>query len=197
MKFKKSSAVNFTDLDFFKGIFEEHSGRAYKIAYGFVRNSEDASDIVQDTFMKIYRNIDAFRGLEREQIISMVVIYTRNTSLDLLRKKSRQNGAVSPNRTDGEEGNNEEYELPDNNGNPEETVISKDISERLGKYVNMLPDPQREVIMLKFYHGMKEKEIAKILNISESTVSSRISRATAKLREMIGGSTDEEYFRNR
>lgn len=180
-------------------IFEEHSDRAYKIAYKFVKNPEDASDIVQDTFLKVHRNIKEFKKLENEQIISMIVIYTQNTSLDLLRKKYRKNNVVSLTRPDNdeEEGGNEEYEIPDNGRTPEETVINRDLSERLEKYVNMLPEPQREVIMLKFYHGMKEKEIATILNIKESTVSSRVSRAKANLRKMIGGSEDEEYFRNR
>ena len=90
-----------------------------------------------------------------------------------------------------------EYEIPDDQDTPEEIIINMDIRERLGKYIGLLPDSQREVILLKYYHNKKDKEIAEILNIDESAVSSRLNRAKAKLREMIGGGADEQDFKNR
>ncbi len=197
LKFRSTAHTDPSDNEFFKDIFEEHSDRVYKIAYGFLVDPEDAEDVVQETFLKIYRNIEGFKSLDREKLISMIVIYAKNTSRDLLRKRSRKNNAVSLTCNDEEAKENEEYEIPYDGDTPEEITVKRDISERLEKYVNMLPGSQREVIMLKFYHGMKEKEIAAILNIKESTVSTRLSRAKANLRKMIGGSKDEEDLRNR
>lgn len=145
--------------------------------------------------MKVYRHIKDFRGLEREEIIAMIVIYTKNTSLDFLRKKSRRIKAGTLTYEDEEEV--KEYEIPDDQGTPEEIIINLDISERLGKYIGFLPDSQREVILLKYYYNMKDKEISEILNIDESAVSSRLNRAKAKLRKMIGGGADEQDFKNR
>lgn len=189
------AALDFVNGDFFESIFEIHSDRAYKIAYGYVNHTEDAKEIVQDTFLKVYRHINDFRGLEREEIIAMIVIYTKNTSLDFLRKKSRRIKADPLTYEDEEEV--KEYEIPDDQDSPEEIIINVDIRERLGKYIGLLPDSQREVIVLKYYHNKKDKEIAEILSIDESAVSSRLNRAKVKLREMIGGGADEQDFKNR
>ena len=160
-----------------------------------MNHTEDAKEIVQDTFLKVYRHIKDFRELEREETIGMIVIYTRNTSLDFLRKKARRIKAGTLTYEDDEE--IKEYEIPDDQDTPEEIIINMDIRERLGKYIGLLPDSQREVILLKYYHNKKDKEIAEILNIDESAVSSRLNRAKAKLREMIGGGADEQDFKNR
>jgi len=145
--------------------------------------------------MKVYLHIKDFRGLPREEIISLIVIYTKNSSLDFLRKQSRRISPSSLSYEDEEEV--KEYEVPDDEDIPEDIVIRKDVQERVGKYVGLLPDTQREVIILKYYHHKKDKEIAEILNIDESAVSSRVNRAKAKLRKMIGGGDDEQDFKNR
>ena len=174
--------------DLFEHIFEEHSDRVYKIAYSYVNHKEDAKDIVQDTFLKVYLHIRDFRDLEREKIIAMIVIYTKNTVIDFIRKKSRRLPASS--LTDECE-DGKEMEIPDEQDTPEDTVITLEERDRLAKLVGLLPDAQREVIVLKYYCGMKEREIAEALNISEGAVKLRVYRAKAKLRERMGGRTDE------
>ena len=181
--------------DFFESIFEEHSDHAYKIAYSYANNIEDAKDIVQDTFLKVYLHIRDFQKLTREEIIALIVIYTKNTSLDHLRKKTRR--IKSDTLTYDNEEKITEYEIPDVQDTPEEIIVNREIGERLGKYIGLLPEAQREVILLKYYYNRKDKEIAEILNIDESAVSSRVNRAKVKLRKMIGGGADEQDFKNR
>lgn len=145
--------------------------------------------------MKVYLHIKDFRKLKREEIVGLIVIYTRNTSLDFIRKQVRRIKPISLTYEDEEEV--KEYEIPSGEDTPEDIIIRKDIKERLGKYVDLLPDAQRDVIILKYYHNKKDQEIAEILNIDKSAVSSRVNRAKAKLREMIGGGADEQDFKNR
>lgn len=189
------TTLDFVNGDLFENIFEEHGDRAYKIAYNYVNDLEDAKEIVQETFLKIYLHIKDFYGLSREETIAMIVIYTKNTSIDFLRKQVRRIKSGSFAYKDEEE--IKEYEIPDVSGSPEEIIIKRELQERVGKYIGMLPDPQREVITLKYYYNKKDKEIADMLNINESAVSSRVNRAKRKLREMIGGSADEQDFKNR
>lgn len=167
----------------------------FRIANKYVNNIEDAKEIVQETFIKIYLHINDFRGLSREEIISLIVIYTKNTSLDFIRKQKRRIKTVSLDSENDKE--LKEYEITDNVDTPEDIIMQQDIKERLGRYVGLLSDAQREVIILKYYHHMKDKEIADILNIDESAVSSRLNRAKTKLREMIGDGDDEQDFKNR
>ena len=140
------AALDPVNGNLFERIFEEHSDRAYKIAYSYVNHKEDAKDIVQDTFLKVYLHICDFRDLEREKIIAMIVIYTKNTAIDFLRKKSRRIKADS--LTDEDE-DGKETEIPDGQDTPEDTVITLEERDRLAKFVGLLPDAQREVIVLK------------------------------------------------
>lgn len=189
------AAFDFVNGDFFESIYEEHSDRVYKLAYRYVNHPEDSKEIVQETFLKIYQHINDFRRLEREEIIAMIVIYTKNTALDFLRKRNRRINAGSLSYDDEDEV--KEYDIPDTQATPEEIVISKELKERLGKYIGLLPERQREVIIFKYYLNLKDKEIADILSIDESAVSSRVNRAKSKLRKMIGGGADDQDLKKR
>lgn len=171
--------------DLFDELFTQHKDRVYVIAKGYVKLREDAEDIVQDTFIKVYRNIGIFYDLSREEIIAWIVICTQNTAIDYLRKQKRRIKAVSINYDD--DGEEKEYDIPDVGPLPEEMIINKDLAKRLGEYIDLLPDSQRHVIIYKYYYHMKDKAIAKVLGISETAVSSRLNRAKDKLRKLIGG----------
>ena len=170
--------------DFFEALFTEHANRVYQIAYGFVYDKEDAKDLVQETFIKIYKKIDKFRGLKRNEIIALIVIYTKNTSKDFLRRKKRRINPIS--LCYEEDGEEYEYEIPDSSDGPEEVFINQSISKQIGAHIDLLPDAQREVIILKYYYDFSAKDIGDILGITENAVNARISRAKDKLRETIG-----------
>ena len=82
---------------------------------------------------------------------------------------------------DGQEKN---FELPDTDLTPEEIIISKETIEQTYGYIECLSEEQRQVIYLKYHHGYKNKEIAQVLGIPETNVSSRLNRAKAALQKM-------------
>ncbi len=165
-------------------MFEEHENRVYRIAYGFVDNEEDAKDIVQEVFLKVYRYIQKFRGLSREETIALLVICTRNQAIDFLRMQNRR---LNPSSLTYEDDKDEikEYEIPDPSLTPEEILVQNELAQRLGKYIDSLPAGQREALLLRYKFDMKEKDIARILKIDVSAVSSRLNRARNSLREKL------------
>ncbi len=178
------AAMDFVNGDFFEQLYEKYSDNVYRIAYSYVNNAEDAKDLVQETFFKIYRHIGDFESLKPEETIALIVIYTKHNAIDFLRKKKRRIHAISLYyETDDEDVR--EFEIPDPDETPEEVVIRQENSEQLRKYVDSLPETQREVLTLKYRYGMKEKDIGRILHVDESAVSSRINRAKVRLRKMI------------
>ncbi len=170
---------------FFECLFETYSTLVYRTAYSYVNNHDDAKDIVQETFLKVYLHIGNYRGLEPKNITALLIIYTRNTALDFLRKQKVRGKNIPLQYTNEEE--TKEYLIPDPGETPEEMLLRKSAAEELASYIDRLPEAQRDAIVLKYRYDLKEREIAEILKISEAAVSSRLNRAKVKLGKMLGG----------
>ncbi len=175
---------------FFEALVEEHGSRMLAVAYDLLEsrgrpNREDARDIVQDTFIKVYKNIARFYDLDREEIIPLLVIYTRNTARDFVKRKSNRLH-LPLFFTDDEE---EETELPiaDDAPLPDEVVIRQETVDRTAAAIDALPESQRHAVLLKYRYGYTDREIAKILCISETAVSSRLNRAREALKKLLKG----------
>lgn len=182
------AALDSVNGDFFDELVQTHKNRVYAIACKMLGSKEDAEDVVQETFLKAYRSIEKFYDLEREEIIPLLVIYTKNTVRDYLRKhKNKGRSILLVYDEDGEE---REYEIPDDAMSLEETVINRENCKRMGSYIDALPESQRHVVLLKYKYVLKDREIAKLLGISETAVSSRLNRARDALRKMMGGESD-------
>lgn len=183
------TAIDPINGDFFENLVDEHSDRLFSVAYNTLSkygkaNREDAEDLVQETFIKVFRNIKRFYNLDREEIIGLLVIYTKYTVIDFLRKKQHKFKNVS--LQFDEDGEDMEIQIADTAPLPDEIVIQNDLIGRCAACIDTLPESQRAVIMLKYRYGYKDKEIAAVLGISETSVSSRLNRARYTLRKMMG-----------
>lgn len=176
--------------DLFMDLYTDHKKYLYAIALGYIENHEDAEDVVQDTYLKVYKNIEKFYDLERDEIIALLVIYTENTAKDYLRKRARSIQTIPLVYED--DGETLEYEIPDVGKTPEEIAVCKEMSDRLGVCIELLSDEQYQVLLLKYHYDMNYREIADALSISVSAVSSRINRAKETLRMMLGEDFNEQ-----
>lgn len=182
------------DGDFFGEIVRTYSDKVFSIAYQTLskyerENRSDAEDIAQETFIKIFKNIKRFYGLEREEIIPLLVIYTRHTAIDFLRKRQNRTSKVPLQfEEDGEE---RELDLADDGPLPDEMVIRQELIGQCARCIDELPEGQRAVVLLKYRYGYKDREIASVLGIKESAVSSRLNRARETIRKKMGDYFDE------
>lgn len=173
--------------DFLALLMEKHGDTLFSAAYSKLKDSgtgtrEDAEELVQETFLKVYRHIERFHGISEDETKKLLIVYTKNTVKDYLKKAEHRYKKVSfVYEEDSEE---KSYELPDTDMTPEEIVISKETIEQTHICIEQLSEEQRQIIYLKYYHGYKNKEIAQVLGISETNVSSRLNRAKAALRKM-------------
>ena len=168
-----------------KSAEREYDKKLYSIALRYVRNHHDAEEIVQDTFLKIYKVIEKVHNLPREKIAPFIVICTKRTVIDFFRKKKKQVKIIDIIYDD--DGEENEYEAADDSPLPDEIVISKERAMNLGRCIDSLSEKQRHIILLRYYYGLSEKEIADLMSMSESAVSSCVDRAKKSLREKIGG----------
>jgi len=146
-------------------VFSRHRKQAFALAFQYVRDYEDAKDIVQDAFIKAYQNLSRF-DLKRSFAPWLMAI-VRNLSIDFLRKRKM----ISP------------EELPENlpaggaGNRAEQSVLKSEV----WAVLESLKADQREIIFLKDYQGYSYTEIAEILKIPLGTVMSRLHHARKNL----------------
>lgn len=177
--------IDQTNGKFFSDLYKEYGKKSYYIALKIVMNHHDAEEVVQDTFLKIYKVIEKVHNLPREKIAPFIVIFTKRTVIDFFRKKKKQVKIIDIIYDD--DGEENEYEAADDSPLPDEIVISKERAMNLGRCIDSLSEKQRHIILLRYYYGLSEKEIAGLMSMTESAVSSCVDRAKKSLREKIGG----------
>ncbi len=172
-------AQNGSESDF-ETLILSCQGKAYSIAYRYLKNQEDAMDALQESFIKAYRALGTFKGNSSFQTwIYRIVV---NTCYDMLRKKKSRIQADSLYRNDGDD----EYviEIPDKTKGPEDLAIDQEETIDILKILDQLPLDHKEIIILRDVEGYSYEEIVDILSINIGTVKSRISRARLRLREL-------------
>ena len=148
-------------------LMEEYGTQLLRMCAVYLRDADLAQDAVQDTFIKAYRHLPAFRG--ECSVKSWLMGIAINTCRDYLRTAWFRH---IDRRTDG----NALPETPAPNEFKDHTVLAE---------VNRLPKRYREVILLRYYQGMKLKETADALQISTSSVKQRMKRANAILHDRL------------
>ncbi len=170
-----------------QGAFDElvrkYSTQMYRVAYGFLRNSEDAEEVVQDAFVKAYGNLKTFRGDSSFStwLHRIVVNLSRNRYHWNRRRGAGQNISISDNNAGDANGRKEDMDMPDVSNTPGKELERADEDNRIMKAVDSLPETLKEVIILRHVDDMSYEEIAKITGANIGTVKSRISRARETL----------------
>ncbi len=154
--------------------------RAYNIAFRYMNNEEDAMDVLQETFIKIYRGLPSFNmEASFDTWVYRIVV---NASNDALRKRKKIS-ALHFVYADDEEKNPAE-DVPDTAPLPDELLERKERSNLILECLNKLDEDHRQVLILRDIQGFSYEEISKMTDCSLGTVKSRISRARRKLKEI-------------
>lgn len=159
-------------------LYARYSSKMYAICYRYTKDLHQAEDVLQDGFVKVFRNIHKFRGDGSfEGWVKRIFI---NTSIEHYRKAV----AMYP-ITDFEN-----VTVPPINNH----ILEKIAAEELMKMVQQLADGYRTIFNLYVVEGYPHGEIAKMLNISEGTSKSQLARARYILQKMIKQRTEDEGF---
>lgn len=152
-----------------------HDERVMTLALQLTRDKRDAEDLYQEVFMKAYKAIGSFR-LESE-FFTWLYRITVNSFYTLQRKASKMQTQES---FDPEKDST--HDIADESKSPHE---NEEIHEAVTGALNQLPTQQKTVFVMKHYEGLKVREIASIMDISDGTVKRYLFRAMEKLRPML------------
>jgi RNA polymerase sigma-70 factor (ECF subfamily) len=152
--------------------------RLIHLAYGITLDREESAEIVQEVFIKVYKNIHAFRG--DSTLYTWLRKITVNQALNWKRKWKRR--FKWRHQSLEKEEIYDRVEQQEDTENPEVSYMDWELKKILEKELNALPEDARMVLVLKELEGFSYEEIAKMLNIKKGTVSSRIFNARQKLK---------------
>jgi len=164
------------DQEALKEIFDKYHKKVYSIAYGVVRQREEALDIVQEVFIKLFRSIKDFRG--RSQFYTYLYRMVMNTAIDHTRKAGKQ--FVS---SLDEEGSFEPADEPEKG--PEKILLQKELEEKVKLAMNELPAEQRAALVFRDVEGLSYQEMAEAMGCSIGTVMSRLHYGRKKMQELL------------
>jgi RNA polymerase sigma-70 factor (ECF subfamily) len=169
------------ETEAFEVLVEKYKRKTFRLAYGVLRDQEEALDVSQEAFVKAYRSLPKFKG--DSAFYTWLFRITMNLALDrrrqrIARAKSLGGEPVSP----------EEWERtavsPDTP--PDEEAVSADRRARIGQALESLPEHHRAIIILSDIQGLSYREIAEVLAIPMGTVMSRLHNARKRLRDVLG-----------
>ena len=175
------------DLEAFSELVNRYDRNVFRIAQHITHNEEDAQDVVQDAFLKAYRNLDQFQG--NSKFYTWLVRIAVNEALMKLRKRRNEKTVSLDEDVETEEGSIPR-EVADWSPNPEQIYGQSELGDILRKTIQGLPPGFRTVFVLRDVEGLSTEETAEMLGLSIPAVKSRLLRARLQLRERLA-----KYFR--
>jgi RNA polymerase sigma-70 factor (ECF subfamily) len=151
----------------------------YFLLFSLLKNEADAEDVAQETVIKVYQNLDKFRG--DSQFRTWVLSIARNEGLGRLRKISNRREDSLDADTDDNTGDYTPAILTSWREIPVEALEQKELGNLLQKAIEGLPEIYRNVVLLRDIEEMDIRETAAVLHISEASVKVRLHRARALL----------------
>lgn len=175
---RKASAGDMAAFEQLVALYEK---KIYMLAYRNLGNEQDALDISQEVFLRVFRFLPGFKG--DSSFSTWIYRIAVNLCKDYVKK--RRYGTEVPLYQQGEDEEEYQIEVSDFRFNPESEAERKEMVEELGKALDTLSDQHREVLVMREISGKSYLEIAELLKLDVGTVKSRISRAREKLREYL------------
>jgi RNA polymerase sigma-70 factor (ECF subfamily) len=161
----------------FEELIQRHQQKAYRIAFDFARDREEAKDLSQEAFLRAYTHLSNFDG--RSGFYTWFYRILVNVCLDYRRRRKR---TAAEEFNEAVENQVEPSYTPSNPISPDQRVIAGQFSQKVGEALEALPAKQRTAFILKNHQGLSIREIAEIMQTAEGTVKVHLHRAVSALR---------------
>jgi RNA polymerase sigma-70 factor (ECF subfamily) len=167
-------------------IVQRYNRRIYNICYRFAGSAEDAQDLTQEVFIKMYRTLNSYDG-DKGAFMTWVTTVTRNLLVDNFRKKKqdRMTDSLDAPPTEHEDAMPLSEQISDKGLPPDARVQNRETREMVHRGLQKLSPELREAVVLRDLQDMDYREIATVLKVPEGTVKSRINRGRAELARLL------------
>jgi len=159
-----------------RALFDDNKKRIFHLAYQYVKNAEDAEDILQDTFIKTFNSLDKYDNQVGSSFSTWLYRIGINCSIDYLRRNKKSKD------TDGMD-DFSNIASHNDDSNPEYKSLIKEAREKIEVFLNRLSAKQRMIFILKHYQQLTTKEIAECMNCSEGSIKKQLFRAVGEMKK--------------
>lgn len=164
------------DPEAFEELYDRFGTMVYNLALRMTGKPEDAADLSQDIFLKIYRHLGSFRG--RSSLRTWVYRVAMNCCHSRFRRQRSWRSRLLPDAVEILE------RVPDGRRSPEENAVARGTAELVTEALMRLPGVYRQAVVLRDIEGLSYEEIGEVLGIRLGTVRSRIARGRDRLRAL-------------
>jgi len=174
------------DAEAWEEIVRTHSRRIYNICYRFTGSADNADDLAQEVFIKMYRTLASFDP-DKGAFTTWITTMTRNLLVDHFRKTKQDRATDSLDAGLGEEEDSATLSdrIPDTAPSADDRIQRRETQEMVQKAIQKLSPELREAVILRDIQDMDYKEIASALKVPEGTVKSRINRGRMELAKLL------------
>ncbi|HEX5434068.1 MAG TPA: sigma-70 family RNA polymerase sigma factor [Candidatus Angelobacter sp.] len=174
------------DAAAWEGIVHLYNRRVYNLCYRFTNSPDDAEDLTQEVFIRIYRTLGSY-AVEKGAFNTWLTTLTRNLLVDHFRrsKHDRMTDSMDANLGDGEDAPTLSEKLPDRGPAPDDRLATSETQQMVRAALARLSPDLREAVILRDLQDMDYKDIAQVLRVPEGTVKSRINRGRMELARLL------------
>lgn len=174
------------DAAAWEDIVRQFNRRIFNICYRFTGSADQAEDLTQEVFIKMYRTLSSY-DTERGAFVSWIATLTRNLLVDNFRKakQERATDSLDASLASDEDGPSLADRLEDKAATPEARVQTQQTQKAVHQALQKLSPELREAVILRDLQDMDYREIAQILRVPEGTVKSRINRGRTELGRLL------------
>jgi RNA polymerase sigma-70 factor, ECF subfamily len=172
------------DMNAFEQLVQRHDKRVFTIAAGYVHSADDAKDIYQEVFLRVYKGLPKFQY--KSEFSTWIYRITTNVCLSHRSRRNRNPNTSLDQSVNDEDGH--PHALKDtlsDTAAADQQTYDAEIALRVEQALKTLSPRQRMVFTLKHYEGYKLKEIAEMMKCSDGTVKKYLFEATARLRKQL------------
>jgi RNA polymerase sigma-70 factor (ECF subfamily) len=164
------------DSEAFRSLVERHSRAVYRLAHRMTGNPHDAEDVVQETFLRAYRQLGRFES--RANFGTWLHRIAVNCSIDLIRSRKHQESGADAADLEHFEGAAEDRV----DRSPERLMLSTEVQERVGAAMASLSHMERAAFVLRHFEGQSIEEISRALGLKANAAKHSVFRAVRKMR---------------
>lgn len=172
----------------FKLLVERYQRKVYGVAVGMLRDREEARDVAQEAFVKVYRYLEHFKG--DASFYTWLYRITVNICIDVLRKRGSSKGTDHLEFDEGVRMDTTEANIgalgTQLGTNPQKSALRRELADRITDAMERIPEAHRKILLLREVEGMSYEELARTLDIPKGTVMSRLFHARLKMQKILG-----------
>ena len=169
----------------FNEVVARYKTKIYNYIYRMTGSSDDAEDLTQEVFIRMYTSIDSFRS--QSSLNTWLFRIAGNLCIDRFRRSKNRTAAYSLDDPIGDSEGETTHEVPDHTYEPQRLLENEEMAEQIQRALAQLPEKLRATLLLHDIEGLPYEEIAQVVGCPLGTVKSRLFNARMQLRQRLAG----------